>query len=114
MTEANGSKHAGADVDVVVSSISGISRLDSEERAAIEQVVGTACPIAAPKLLFGETLGACGALGMSAALAWLADAPVTCLVSGTIPSRVDHALVTTMGYYGNASAVVMSTAEVSS
>jgi 3-oxoacyl-(acyl-carrier-protein) synthase len=94
-------------VDLVASGLSGIAPFDNEERAAIATVVGPDCAVAAPKRLFGETLGASGALGMSAALAWLGGAPVTCLVSGAEPSRIDHVLVTCIGYYGNASAVVL-------
>jgi 3-oxoacyl-(acyl-carrier-protein) synthase len=95
------------DVDVVASGVSGIARFDDEERAAIAAAIGESCPIAAPKRLFGETLGAGGALGMSAALAWLDGAPVTCLVSGAPPTKIETVLVTSLGYYGNASAVVM-------
>lgn len=94
------------DVDVVASGISGIARFDDEERRAIERVVG-AVPVSAPKRLFGETLGAGGALGMTAALAWLSGAPASALVSGAPPERVETVLVTSVGYYGNASAVVM-------
>lgn len=97
------------DVDLVVSGMSGIARFDDEERAAIDKTIGAArpVPIAAPKLLFGETLGAGGALGMAAALAWLDGARPTCLVAGNAPSSVEIVLVTSVGYYGNASAVVM-------
>lgn len=97
------------DVDLVVSGMSGIARFDDEERAAIDKTIGAArpVPIAAPKLLFGETLGAGGALGMAAALAWLDGARPTCLVAGNAPSSVETVLVTSVGYYGNASAVVM-------
>ena len=98
------------DVDLVVSGLSGIELFDEEERAAIANTVGVSCPIAAPKLLFGETLGAGGALGMAAALAWLDGTPATCLVAGDAPSNVATVLVTSVGYYGNASAVVMRTA----
>ncbi|MBX3264510.1 MAG: hypothetical protein KIS78_26595 [Labilithrix sp.] len=95
------------DVDLVVSGISGIARFDDEERAAIAQAVGAEVAVAAPKQVFGETLGAGGALAMSAALAWLDGAAPSCLVSGSAPSEVDTVLVTAVGYYGNASAVVM-------
>jgi 3-oxoacyl-(acyl-carrier-protein) synthase len=98
---------ASADIDLVVSGVSGIPRFDDEELAAIRKTIGREAAIAAPKRLFGETLGAGGALGMSAALAWLDDTTPTCLVSGTAPPKVDTVLVTAVGYYGNASAVVM-------
>jgi hypothetical protein len=59
-------------------------------------------------MAFGETLGVSGALGMAASLAWLGGAAPSCLVSGAVPARVERVLVTTLGHYGNASAVVMS------
>lgn len=98
---------AGIDrVDIVASGISGIARFDDEERTAITRVLGANVPIAAPKAIFGETLGAGGALGMAAALGWFDGATPTSMVSGTA-SKVDTVLVTSVGYYGNASAVVM-------
>jgi 3-oxoacyl-(acyl-carrier-protein) synthase len=96
-----------ADIDVVASGISGITRFDDEEKKAIARAIGPNAAVAAPKTFFGETLGASGALGMAAALAWFAGAPVSSLVSGTEPARVEHVLVTSIGYYGNASAVVL-------
>lgn len=95
------------DVDVVASGLSGIGRFDDEERRGIGRALGASVPVAAPKRLFGETLGASGALGMTAGLAWLSGAPVSCLASGAAPERVGTVLVTSLGYYGNASAVVM-------
>ncbi|MBX3211785.1 MAG: hypothetical protein KF850_07110 [Labilithrix sp.] len=95
------------DVDLVVSGVSGIARFDDEERAAIAKAVGAEVAVAAPKQVFGETLGAGGALAMSAALAWLGGAAPSCLVSGSAPAKVDTVLLTAVGYYGNASALVM-------
>jgi 3-oxoacyl-(acyl-carrier-protein) synthase len=97
------------DVDLVVSSIAGLARFDDEELAAISAVLGAHVPVVAPKLALGETLGAGGALGMAAALAWLTGVPVTpsLVVHGSAPAKVATVVVTTMGYYGNASAVVM-------
>jgi 3-oxoacyl-[acyl-carrier-protein] synthase II len=102
----------GKDVSVVVSSIAGLARFDDEELAAITDVLGADVPVVAPKLALGETLGAGGALGMAAALAWLGRVPIASdlVVRGSAPSNVRNVLVTTMGYYGNASAVVMSVA----
>jgi 3-oxoacyl-(acyl-carrier-protein) synthase len=97
-------------VDLVVSGVAGIARFDDEERAAIETSIGSTCPVAAPKLVFGETLGSGGALAMAAALAWLGGAPPACLVSGDAQGAtrdIEHVLVTSVGYYGNASAVVL-------
>jgi 3-oxoacyl-[acyl-carrier-protein] synthase II len=100
------------DIDLVVSSVAGLSRFDDEELAAITDVLGTAVTIVAPKLALGETLGAGGAMGMAAALAWLRGVPIAndLLIRGDRPSRLRHVVVTTMGYYGNASAVAMSAA----
>ena len=63
----------------------------------------------APKLALGETLGAGGTIGMAAALAWLGGVPVAqdLVVGGSLSARVRHVVVTSIGYYGNASAVVM-------
>lgn len=94
------------DVDVVASSLSGIPRLDDEERAAIEATLGGGAAIATPKRLFGETLGAGGALGVLAGLAWLGGAKPE-LASGAAPAKVETVLVTSVGYYGNASALVL-------
>lgn len=102
---------AASDVDAVVSGVSGIARFDDEERAAIGKAIGPSAPIAAPKQLFGETLGASGALGIAAAIAWLDGSPPSCLVSGNAPAKVDSVLVTSVGYYGNASAVVVTRSE---
>ncbi|HVJ89988.1 MAG TPA: beta-ketoacyl synthase N-terminal-like domain-containing protein [Labilithrix sp.] len=98
---------AAHDVDLVVAGISGIDRFDDVERKAIANAVGADVAVAAPKLLFGETLGAGGALAMSSALAWLDGTAPAPLVAGSAPARIDTVLVTTVGYYGNASAVVM-------
>ncbi len=96
------------DIDLVVSSVAGLARFDVVELAAIRGVLGEA-PVVAPKLALGETLGAGGAMGMAASLAWLAGAPVAndLVVRGTIPEKIRHVVVTSIGYYGNASAVVM-------
>jgi len=103
------------DVDLVVSSVAGLARFDDEELAAIGQVLGGDVTVVAPKLALGETLGAGGALGMAAALAWLRGVPIApaLVVRGARPSRLKNVVVTTIGYYGNASAVVMSAAEAS-
>jgi len=96
------------DVDLVVASVAGLARFDIEELAAIEAVLGSA-PVVAPKLALGETLGAGGAMAMAASLAWLGGAavPNALLVRGTVPPAIRTVVVTGIGYYGNASAVVM-------
>jgi 3-oxoacyl-[acyl-carrier-protein] synthase II len=83
------------DVDLVATSYAGIARFDDEERAALAEVVPRA-EQRAPKELFGETLGAGGAMSMAAAMAWLAN-----------ESSASTVLVTSVGYYGNASAVLV-------
>ena len=97
---------APADIDLVVSGVSGIKAHDDAEIAAITRVLGDA-PIAAPKSVLGETLGAGGAMGMAAALAWFGGARPSPIVAGRSPRDVRTVLVTSIGYYGNASAVVM-------
>jgi len=101
---------AAGDVDVVVSGVSGLRSFDPAELLAIRRSVGEEAVVVAPKLTLGETLGAGGAMGMLAALAhlrWNVPAPV---VRGTVRGEVRTALVTSMGYYGNASALVMRAA----
>ena len=99
---------AAADVDLVVSSVAGLPQLDDEELAGIRDALPAAA-VVAPKLVLGETLGAGGTIGMAASLAWLGGAPVAkdLVVGGALPARVRHVVVTSIGYYGNASAVVM-------
>lgn len=86
------------DVDLVVSGVAGIDPFDREERGAIENVLGASTPVIEPKKYFGETLGAGGALAMAAGVVWLAD---------EANAKTTHILVTCVGYYGNASALVM-------
>lgn len=99
-------------VDVVVSGMSGHPGLDASERAAIDAALGIQVPVVAPKARLGETLGAAGALGVATAAALLqgdALAP-DAVVRGTVGApRV--VLVTALGFYGNASAVVVRRAE---
>lgn len=102
-------KLAAADIDVVASSVAGLTAFDDEELGAIVDVFGEDAdtPVAAPKLVFGETLGAGGSLAMAAAIAWIDGAPVTPLVRGTAKAKVENVLIVTTGYYGNASALVV-------
>lgn len=94
-------------VDIVASSVSGIHTFDTEELSAIQRVLGHDVAIAAPKSLLGETLGAGGAMAMAAALAWMHGACPTPLVRGLPRENIGTVLVTSIGFYGNASAVVM-------
>jgi 3-oxoacyl-(acyl-carrier-protein) synthase len=97
-----------ASVDVVASSVAGYPMFDDAELDAITRVLGESIPIAAPKAFLGETLGAGGAMAMSAALAWFAGAKPTPVVRSKLSERgIETVLVTSMGFYGNASAVVL-------
>ncbi|HEX8790378.1 MAG TPA: beta-ketoacyl synthase N-terminal-like domain-containing protein [Polyangiaceae bacterium] len=107
---------APSDVDVVVSGISGLRVFDEAELVAIGRALGgergERC-VLAPKLAMGETLGGGGTFGMLCALAVLREAPrapTTYAVRGALRTTPRTALVTSMGYYGNASAVVMRAA----
>ena len=94
-------------IDVVVSGVCGLPAFDNAELLAIRRTLGDAVCVTAPKLAFGETLGAAGAMAMVAALALFEGATRLPTVHGTLPLRAHAALVLSMGYYGNASAVVM-------
>ncbi len=95
------------DVDCVCSSVGGIPQIDAPELAALASVLpGVA--VAAPKMLTGETFGAHGAFGIAAALAWMDGVAVAPLVRGDrAPRDVRTVVVTAIGYYGNASVVVL-------
>ncbi len=98
------------EVDAVASSVSGLSVFDRAELDAITTVFGDATCVAAPKAVLGETLGAGGAMGMAAALAWFEGATPSAIVRGrplTNVGNVRTVLVSAMGFYGNASAVVL-------
>jgi 3-oxoacyl-[acyl-carrier-protein] synthase II len=106
-------------VDLVVSGVSGLRAFDDAELSAIHLVLGSDVPIATPKKTFGETLGASGAMGMLTAMAYLNPSPeqvhailrpepnVFGVVLPRVTNGVRTAVVTSMGYYGNASALVM-------
>ncbi len=96
-----------SDVDVIVSGVSGLRAFDDLELAAIGAVLGPEPPVVAPKLALGETLGAGGAVGILAATAHLREGVTSPPVRGAVRSEVRTAVVTSMGYYGNASALVM-------
>ncbi|HEY3818938.1 MAG TPA: beta-ketoacyl synthase N-terminal-like domain-containing protein [Polyangiaceae bacterium] len=101
------------DVDAVISGASGLRAFDEAELLAAARAVGPSTCVVAPKLALGETLGAGGAMGMLAALAYFAapaDRPVGLVVRGTLRTPPRTVLVTSLGYYGNASALVMRAA----
>jgi 3-oxoacyl-(acyl-carrier-protein) synthase len=97
------------DIDVVASGLSGLKGYDDKELHGIQRVLGDKAAIATPKYVLGETLGAGGAMGVAAALAWFSGAPVFPIVAGdkARAAAPKHVLVTSLGYYGNASAVVL-------
>lgn len=95
------------DIDVVASAQSGIVAFDAAERAGIVAVFGDDSAIATPKAIFGETFGAGGALAMACAVAWLEGVPVAPLLQGECRRAPKHVLLLAVGYYGNASAVVL-------
>ena len=107
-----------SDVDVVGASVSGLPAFDAAELAAIGRVFGPSVCVAAPKAVLGETLGAGGGMAMAGAIAWLggtAHAPVAPfpIVRGEMRAReVRTVLVNAMGFYGNASTVVMQRASL--
>lgn len=96
-----------SDVDVVATAGSGVALIDTAEGEGLRAVFGEATPLATPKALHGETFGASGAFGLAAGLSWMNGAPVAPLLQGEAPSSVRTVLVSTIGYYGNASAVVL-------
>jgi 3-oxoacyl-(acyl-carrier-protein) synthase len=98
---------AESGIDLVCVSANGIGEFDRAELDAIQVVLGPAAAVAAPKAVYGETLGAGGAFGMAAVLSWFEGAPVGPLVRGELNGPPRNALVLAVGFYGNVSAVVM-------
>jgi 3-oxoacyl-(acyl-carrier-protein) synthase len=98
-------------VDAVVSGVSGLRAFDEAELLAIGRTLGPDICVTAPKLGLGETLGAGGAMGMLAAIALLQRGEAAHPVRGRLRGEPRTVLVTSMGYYGNASAVVVRTPE---
>jgi 3-oxoacyl-[acyl-carrier-protein] synthase II len=111
---------SAGDVDVLVSGVSGLRAFDEAELVAASSVLGSDVCVLAPKRALGETLGAGGAMGMLVALAAMRpsaaanDGPPALhgnlAVRGALRTRPRIAVVTSMGYYGNASALVMRAA----
>jgi 3-oxoacyl-[acyl-carrier-protein] synthase II len=96
-----------ASVDVVVSGVSGLRAFDEAELLAITQALGVDACVVAPKLALGETLGAGGGMAIAAALGYLRHDVRSHVVRGALRTAPRTALVTSLGYYGNASALVM-------
>lgn len=96
-----------SDVDVVAAAHAGIEAIDAAELRGLRAVFGDGACIATPKVLHGETFGAAGAFGLAAGLSWMGGAPAAPLAQGTAPPSVRTVLVSTVGYYGNASAAIL-------
>ena len=99
---------SAGDVDVICSAEGGIEEIDAAEREGLARLFDV--PRVALKRVHGETFGAAGAFGMAAALAWLNDVPFPASSGTKLPSKLDTVLVSTLGFYGNASAVVLQRA----
>jgi 3-oxoacyl-(acyl-carrier-protein) synthase len=95
-------------ISAVCASLNGMPAFDRAELAGIDAVLGPDVPVAAPKALYGESFGAGGALALAATLAWLGGAPAGPLVRGAAPSKLEHVLVLSVGFYGNVSAIIVS------
>ena len=100
-------KVAASDVDLVVSGASGLSPFDAAELGAIATAVGKKTAIFSPKRIVGESLGASGALGVAAAIYAQGGGALGSMERGAPPAAPRHVLCTSLGYYGNASAVVL-------
>jgi len=96
-----------SDIDAVSSGVSGLPQFDSVELSALKARLGDDVPIAAPKAIYGEGLGAGGAFALAQVVEWFDGAPVAPLVSGVAKGTPSHVLVSTVGFYGNVSAVVL-------
>ncbi len=95
-------------IDIISLSANGIAQFDRPEREAIDAIFGSDLAVAAPKSVIGETLGASGAFGIANVLSWFEGVPAAPLIGGAAPEHPAKALVVTVGFYGNASAVVLS------
>ena len=93
-------------IDLVASGVCGVAEFDGRELAGIADIRRD-LPVAAPKVIYGETFGAGGVLASACALAWFDGVPVAPLVHGQVKGPIRHVLVTAVGYYGNASALIL-------
>ncbi len=98
------------DIDVVATGASGLRAFDEAELEGVTRVLGKDVALVAPKFVLGETLGAGGAMAMAATLAWFQGAPPFPILQGSLREgrATKTALVTTIGFYGNASAIVIT------
>jgi 3-oxoacyl-(acyl-carrier-protein) synthase len=91
-------------VDAVFGSMSGLRAFDRAEEAAVRTRVRADVPLVSPKSVFGESFGAAGALAAAAALATFKGHRPSFLGTGPLPQTI---LLTALGYYGNAAAVLL-------
>ncbi|MEM6958738.1 MAG: beta-ketoacyl synthase N-terminal-like domain-containing protein, partial [Myxococcota bacterium] len=83
-------------INAVVRARCGVAVFDDAESEGLGRA-GVAAPALAPKDYLGETFGASGAFAMAAAIE-------------SLRRGAKHVLVTTLGYYGKASAAVLAAA----
>jgi 3-oxoacyl-[acyl-carrier-protein] synthase II len=95
------------EVDVVASSAGGLRDVDGAEAAGLRSVLGDV-PQVPVKRLTGETFGVSGAFALAHVLAWFGGAPV--VPCANPPAKVGTAVITSVGFYGNASAIVVRAA----
>jgi 3-oxoacyl-(acyl-carrier-protein) synthase len=107
-----------ADIDLVCSAESGVSRMDLAEEEGLSRVLGSDIPVVATKAMWGETFGAAAALSSAACLSFLGKGPADVgrpapILRGSLTREVRSVLVMAMGYYGNVSAVILSKCAIS-
>jgi 3-oxoacyl-(acyl-carrier-protein) synthase len=95
-------------IDAVISSANGYGAYDEAERSALARVFGEVPPRAFAKRAFGETLGAGGAFGLATGVTALERAVTPAAHDGSPwPADARRVVVTAVGFYGNASSVVL-------
>jgi 3-oxoacyl-[acyl-carrier-protein] synthase II len=95
-------------IDAVISSANGYGAYDEAERSALARVFGAVPPRAFAKRAFGETLGAGGAFGLATGVTALERSVTPAAHDGSPwPADARRVVVTAVGFYGNASAVVL-------
>jgi 3-oxoacyl-(acyl-carrier-protein) synthase len=95
---------SASDVDLVITGRAGIGAFDDAETGALTEAIGAGVPTFDVKRRLGETFGAGGALAVAAAVDWLTGAPLSGIAAARSGAVV---LVTELGYYGNASALIV-------
>lgn len=96
-----------SDIEAVCVSANGMQAFDRAELDAVKNVLGTDVALIASKSMYGETLGASGVLGMATVLAWFEGIKPEPVIGGRVCEHPFCALVIAVGFYGNASAVIM-------